>query len=277
MKKIEIKVKKDDKLSNILLNYGFSYNNINKLLRNKDIRIDNQKTGQDEFVFEGQILTIFSKNLPKEKFEIVFEDDNIYVINKLSGIEVEGEEGLEGKLENAIAVHRLDRNTEGLLVMAKNKEAEQILLKAIKMQSFEKRYLAEVVGSVNFQEKKYTAYLLKDSKNSVVKIYDNFVQGSTKIETIFKTLKKGNQSSIVEAKLVTGKTHQIRAHLAYLGHAIIGDGKYGKNEDNKKFKEKTQKLHCYFLKLNGLEGKLEYLNGKTFKKLPVWAEGISLK
>lgn len=276
MEKIEIKVKHDEKISNILLEYGFSYNNINKLLRNKDVRVDNQKTNTDDFVFSGQVLIIFSPSLPKQKFDIVYEDDNVYVINKLSGIEVEGESGLEGKIPGAIAVHRLDRNTEGLLVMAKNKVAEKILLEAIKAQAFEKRYLAEVVGQAEFSGKKYSAYLLKDSKNSVVKIYDNFVQGSVKIETIFKTIKKGSQSSIVEARLITGKTHQIRAHLAYLGHAIIGDGKYGKNEDNKKFKERTQKLHCYYLKLGGLYGELEYLNNKTFKKLPTWAEGINL-
>lgn len=276
MEKIEIQVKKNDKISNILLEYGFSFNNINKILRSKDVRIDNQKTNVDEIVFEGQKLTVFTPTLPKQKFDIIYEDENIFIINKLSGIEVEGENGLEGKLAGAIAVHRLDRNTEGLLVMAKDKEAEELLLRAIKAQSFEKKYLAEVVGQTNFKGEKYVAYLLKDSKNSIVKIFDNFVQGSVKIETIFKTLKNGNQTSIVEAQLLTGKTHQIRAHLAYLGHAIVGDGKYGKNEDNKKFKEKTQKLHCYYLKLNGLDGKLDYLNNRSFKKLPKWVDGIKM-
>ena len=85
------------------------------------------------------------------------------------------------------------------------------------------------------------------------------------IETIFKTLKSTNSSSLVEAELITGKTHQIRAHLAYLGHAIIGDGKYGKNEDNKKFKQRYQNLTCYFLKLGGLSGEFAYLNGRVFE------------
>lgn len=275
MEKIEIKVKRDDKISNHMLDFGFSYSSINKILRNKDVRVDGVKTSDDEIVYSGQILTIFTPVLPKQKFEIVYEDENIYVINKLSGVEVEGSDGLEGKIPGAIAVHRLDRNTEGLLVMAKNKIAEEILSKAIKKKCFEKKYLCEVVGGPNFKGEKFTAYLLKDSKNANVKIFKTFVQNSVKIETIFKTLKLGKESSIVEASLITGKTHQIRAHLAFLGFPIVGDGKYGRNEDNKKFKEKTQKLHCYYLKLNGLEGELNYLNQKTFKFLPEWAKNIN--
>ena len=276
MEKIEIKVKNNDKISNHLLNYGFSYSSINKLLRNKDVRIDGIKTGSDEVVFAGQALTIFTPVLPSKKFEIIFEDENILIVNKFSGIEVEGEDGLEGKIPGAIAVHRLDRNTEGLLVMAKNKKAEEILSKAIKQQLFEKKYLCEVVGTTNFKGEKYIAYLVKDSKNANVKIYKNFVQGAVKIETEFKTIRNGSETSVVEARLITGKTHQIRAHLAFLGHAIVGDGKYGKNEDNKKFKEKTQKLFCYYLKLNGLDGELTYLNQKCFKLLPGWAKKLNI-
>lgn len=276
MEKIEIKANNTDKLSNILLNYGFSYNNINKIIRNKDVRVDGVRTNSDQIVISGQVLTVFVANLPQDKFKKVFEDENIIVIEKKSGIEVEGEDGLEGKIPGAIAVHRLDRNTEGVLVMAKNKNAEKELSFAIKKQLFEKKYLAEVVGRTNFKGEKYTAFLVKDGKNSLVKIYKNFVQGAVKIETIFKTLKNGTETSIVEAGLITGKTHQIRAHLAFLGNAIVGDGKYGKNEDNKKFKEKKQKLHCYYLKLNGLNGELAYLNGKKFISLPEWAKNINI-
>ncbi len=276
MEKIEIKVKNTDKLSNVLLNYGFSYNNINKIIRNKDVRIDGIKTNVDGIVFNGQVLTIFVATLPQDKFKKVFEDENILVIDKMSGIEVEGEDGLEGKIPGVIAVHRLDRNTEGVLVMAKNKQAEKELSEAIKKQMFDKKYLAEVVGKTNFKGEKYTAYLVKDSKTSSVKIYNNFVQGAVKIETIFKTLKNGSETSIVEATLITGKTHQIRAHLAFLGNAIVGDGKYGKNEDNKKFKEKKQKLHCYYLKINGINGELSYLNGRKFISLPDWAKTLNI-
>ena len=103
-------------------------------------------------------------------------------------------------------------------------------------------------------------------------MFKNAKKGLIEIKTGFKTLKSTPTSSLVECDLLTGKTHQIRAHLAYLGHAIIGDGKYGKNEDNKKFKKKSQQLYCYYIKLNGLKSPLEYLNGREFKKLPSWAK-----
>ncbi len=276
MNKVEIKCKNNQKISEMLTNFGFSYNSVNKLLRNKDVRIDGKKISNDEFVFVGQDVCVFCEKMPNQKFEIVFEDENIFVVNKFSGIEVEGENGLEGKIEGSFAVHRLDRNTQGLLVMARNKVAEKHLLTAIKNQSFKKKYLAEVVGKTSFSGEKCSGFLVKDSKTSFVKVRGNFVQNSVKIETIFKTLRNGNDTSVVEAELITGKTHQIRAHLAFLNHPIVGDGKYGKNEDNKKFKEKSQKLHCYFLQLNGLVGEMEYLNGKAFKNFPKWAENIKI-
>jgi 23S rRNA pseudouridine955/2504/2580 synthase len=264
MKKIQIKLKKNTKISDFLLNYGFSYGEIQKLFKKKDIRIDNVKLSQDEYVMANQELVVFCEEEPKRRFEIFYEDDNIAIINKAQEIEVQGENSIEEQT-GFYACHRIDRNTKGLVIFAKNKEAESEMLSAIKQRMVQKKYLAEVVGKTDFKGEKYEAYLLKDNTKAQVKIFKNYVKGSVKIETIFKTLKSNQTSSMVEAELITGKTHQIRAHLSYLGHAIIGDGKYGKNEDNKRFKERYQNLTCYFLKLNGLGEKLSYLNGKIFE------------
>lgn len=257
-----------DRVANLIVAQGFSYNYVGKLLRNKDVRINGERIKDNIVISEGCEVTIFyDDKAQKERYSVVYEDDNVIVVDKKSGLEVEGQDGLEG-LTKSIAVHRLDRNTEGLVILAKNRISEQALLEAFKKHEVEKRYLAEVVGKTSFKGGIYKAYLVKDSKTAFVKVTDNKVKGSEEIATSFKTIKSSPTSSLVECKLITGKTHQLRAHLKFLGHPIIGDGKYGKNEDNKKFKQKHQKLHCFYLKFTKLNAPLQYLEGKEFKSEP---------
>ena len=260
-----------DKLLNLLSEKGFSYSMANKILRNKDVRVENIKTNENMVIENGTEVTVFYQPdmISQITIEKIFEDENIILINKPTGIEVEGENSLSKHLF-AFAVHRLDRNTTGLVILAKNEKAKTELEKAIKNHAITKKYLAQVVGKTNFKNFQFNAFLLKDNKTSFVKIYEKPVKGAVPISTIFNTIKSSATSSIVECKLITGKTHQIRASLAYLNHPIIGDGKYGKNDDNKKFKAKTQFLHSYYLKLDGLSSSLKYLNGKEFIKMPNW-------
>ncbi|MBQ8909256.1 MAG: RluA family pseudouridine synthase [Clostridia bacterium] len=270
MEKDTIKITKQTTVLEALTEYGFSYNYANKMLRNKDVRLFGEKIKDNLPLASGDEITFFYTQdaINKiEKYETIYQDENIIVVNKFAGIEVEGE--LE-KLFSSTAVHRLDRNTTGLVVLAKNKLTQDALLNAFKSHSIEKKYLAEVVGKTNYKNYTFKAFLLKDAKASLVKIFDKKVKGSVEVTTIFNTISSNPSSSIVECTLITGKTHQIRASLAFLGHAIIGDGKYGKNEDNKKFKEKHQKLHSYILTFKQLKSPLEYLNDKSFKCKPNW-------
>lgn len=267
MNKLTFNNEKEDKIINILLKKDFSYNHICKLLRNRDIRVDGVKIANNIDIAKGSEVVVYYENLDNAKeIDRVYEDDNIVIINKPQGIEASGASGLAQKL-GLIAIHRLDRNTTGLMILAKTEMAAAMLVSAIKSHKIEKIYIAEVVGSLKLKNQTLTAYHVKDSKNSFVKIYSSPIKGSKEIVTKFNTLKSSPSSSTIECALITGRTHQIRAHLSFLGHPIIGDGKYGKNEDNKKFGAKYQHLHCYKLIFH-LSGKLSYLNEKDFVSYP---------
>ena len=272
MEKFEIKIKKNQKIRDFLLNYGFSKPITNQIIKNKDIKFDGKRLCEDDMVFAGQTVVVFAPEKPSARFSVIFEDENVIVLDKGCDIEVQGKDSLESAIPGSIAVHRLDRNTTGVMIMAKNEEAAEALKQAFKDKTVQKTYSCEVFGRPNFKGEVQKAYLVKDANRSEVKIYPNFVQKSVLIETKFKTVKVGEQTSLVTAELLTGRTHQIRAQLAYLGFPIIGDGKYGKNEINRKFKEKYQKLHCFSLKIKKINKKFEYLQNKEFISKPEWAK-----
>lgn len=272
MEKFEIKIKKNQKIRDFLLNYGFSKPITNQIIKNKDIKFDGKRLCEDDMVFAGQTVVVFAPEKPSARFSVIFEDENVIVLDKGCDIEVQGKGSLESAIPGSIAVHRLDRNTTGVMIMAKNEEAAEALKQAFKDKTVQKTYVCEVFGKPNFKGEVQKAYLVKDANRSEVKIYPNFVQKSVLIETKFKTVKVGEQTSLVTAELLTGRTHQIRAQLAYLGFPIIGDGKYGKNEINRKFKEKYQKLHCFSLKIKKINKKFEYLQNKEFIAKPEWAK-----
>lgn len=267
MQKKEIIVEKEKKLLSLLSDVGFSFAQANKLLRNKDVKVDGKATKDNANLNIGQRVTIFYDAI-ENRYKKVYEDEEVLVVYKFAGIETE--RGLADELK-VLAVHRLDRNTEGLVIFAKTEEAAEILKNAFKQRLVQKFYVAEVVGRFDV-DKRFDAFLIKDSQRAEVKIVDSPAKNAVPISTRVKTVKVGQQSSLVLVELLTGKTHQIRAHLAHLGHAIIGDGKYGKNEINKKFRQNRQKLACFCLKFAkiGILG----LDEKQFVCFPTWLGGM---
>lgn len=285
MIKKEIIANKQDKVLNIISKNDISYATANKCLRKKDVRVDNKKISENMVVFPGQTITIF---LPedalavdeKKFFEIVFEDENVAIINKKSGIEVtsQGENSVEKMLnknpqKKYYALNRLDRNTEGLVIFAKSKNNLEILKKSMKNNEINKFYLANVVGNPPWETKNAISFLIKDDEKSEVKIFDSPRKDAVKIQTNLTVINRSSGgTTIVMAEIHNGKTHQIRAQLAHLGFPIIGDGKYGKNVDNKKFKEKTQKLTSFKILFKIKDEKLKYLNNLNFEINPSWAK-----
>lgn len=283
MIKKEFTVLKQDKVLNVISKNNISYSTANKLLRKKDVRVDNKKTDQNQIVYPGQIITVFLQEDQLENeikfFEVVFEDEKVAIINKFKGIEVSSpsENSIE-KLLNVTektkyyALNRLDRNTEGLVIFAKSKKVLDKLKKAMKNNEINKFYLAEVVGTPAWDYKTAISFLLKDEEKSEVKIFDSPRKDSVKIQTNLTVINRSSGgTTIVMAEIHNGKTHQIRAQLAHLGYPIVGDGKYGKNQDNKKFKAKTQKLTSFKLVFNIKDEDLKYLNSLNLEINPTWA------
>ena len=249
-----------------------------KTLRKKDFRVNDNRISENIILHTGDEIKVFiSDELLKNNILLptIYEDDNILVIDKPTNIEVVGENSVTSILEKKYSYikpcHRLDRNTTGLVLFAKNEESLNILLDKFKNHEIEKHYKATVYGIHKVKKAKLEAFLFKDSKKSLVYISNKPKKGYQKIITSYEVIKEDKKQniSVLDVKLETGRTHQIRAHLAYIGFPIIGDGKYGKNEINKKFDKKTQLLESYSLKFNfsSPSSILSYLNGKVIKRL----------
>jgi 23S rRNA pseudouridine955/2504/2580 synthase len=235
----------------------------NALLKKKDIKVNGVKTGKDMPLRAGDRVAYYTTAAQEGKkvYAVVYEDDNILVADKESGVNSEA-------LYNALAekgeyyfIHRLDRNTQGLIAFAKNKETEEELLSLFKEKRVTKIYRALCAGSFSEKHGLLTAYLQKNAEGSFVKIYDQPI--GEKIVTEYTVLREYDDLSLVEITLHTGKTHQIRAHLAHIGHPVLGDTKYGDKNLNEKYKRTRQCLIARSLQIRS-DGVLSYLKGKIF-------------
>jgi 23S rRNA pseudouridine955/2504/2580 synthase len=278
-----------------------------KAFRNKDVKVNGIRIKEEYILSAGDKLDLYiidgildgipqnSDHEQVKDFSVVYEDSNILIVNKAQGLPVhpDKEQSADTLIDTIKTYlsekgeynpsnpsdfppslcHRIDRNTGGLVVIAKNSKSFEILLDKIKNREIKKYYQCLVVGKMEKASAELKAYLFKDKKNSRVFISDNRVKYSLEIITRYKVISFNKGISKLEVELVTGRTHQIRAHLAFIGHPIVGDGKYGSNAFNRSLGIKQQALWAYKLNFDFKNaGILNYLEGKTFEVLPEFPE-----
>ena len=281
MQKLSVELSDDNKFLVTYLSSKYPKVNVNtfyKTLRKKDIKINGKRVNKNINIHYGDEIQVYltddilngvDLNL---KISKVYEDDNIVVVDKPKDIEVEGENSVTSILRNDYdyiePCHRIDRNTTGLVIFAKNEESLHEIIKMFENFEIEKHYIACCYGIPKSNATLY-AYLFKESKKSIVYISKEPKKGYSKIQTSYSLIMQNKEKnlSLLDVTLHTGKTHQIRAHLAFAGLPILGDGKYGSYEINKKFKTYTQCLCSYSIKfsLKSNYPKLSYLNELEIK------------
>jgi 23S rRNA pseudouridine955/2504/2580 synthase len=274
-----------------------------KLIRTKKIKVNRKRTEQKYMLCEGDEIQLFIKeeffDSPEKdtgalktiipKLNILYEDENIMLLNKRPGVLVH-EDSEAG--ENTLIMHvkaylcqkgeyspdeeqsftpalcnRIDRNTGGIVIAAKNAEALRVMNEKIKNDELTKTYLCMTHGVPEKRRAELRGYLRKDSKNNTVEVRDSAFPGAKEIITVYRVLRaKGKECALLEVDLITGRTHQIRAHLAHIGHPLIGDGKYGINRNDRQKGYKYQALYAYklYFKSTDEENLLSYLEGKSF-------------
>ena len=275
-----------------------------KLMRKKRIKLNGARVEPNTILKEGDVFRFYLSEelLSKEPIargndfrdispdiNIVYEDENILLIDKPAGLVVhEDNENTADTLINRVLsylyqsgeydperensftpalVNRIDRNTSGIVIAAKNAESLRVLNQKVRDREIRKLYLSAVRGVPEPREATLTAYLKKLSDENRVLISDVPKPDYLTIKTKYRILESKGELSLVEIDLLTGRTHQIRAHFAHIGHALLGDGKYGDNAFNKRFGAKTQALCSYKLafRFTADAGILGYLNGRQFE------------
>ncbi len=266
-----------------------------KEIRKKNIKVNKKRCTPEQVLSSGDLLELYLKDdvleIRKKHYDflnastdldIIYEDDNIILINKKVGVLCHP----DGKdyIDNIVArlkrylydkkewdpetstftpslANRIDRNTGGIVIGAKNSQALKIMNDKIKAREIEKYYLTVVHGKMSKKSELLSAYLTKNEKKNMVTVTDYQAPNSKKIITEYTVLDYYPDASLLEVKLHTGRTHQIRAHLAHIGHPLYGDGKYGNEKGRYRQALYSYKLHFNFSD----ENILSYLNHKTFQ------------
>ena len=273
-----------------------------KAFRNKRIKVNGKKGAPDTRLCPGDLVELYINDeffeTPSEenvyltivnpRLHIIYEDENIMLLDKPAGMVVHADEGekvntlvnhllaylyqkreWKPREENAFTpalCNRIDRNTGGIVIAAKNAEALRVLNEKIRERELSKFYLCICLGRPEPPKGRIECFLRKDSKTNTVRVYHHPVPDGRSAVTLYETLETRDRLSLVEVELLTGRTHQIRASFADMGHPLLGDGKYGVGSVNRRYGETQQALYSYRLRFDFPTdaGILNYLRGREF-------------
>ena len=256
---------------------------IRRIFSSRDVKADGIRVPGNYVLQAGQKLKIYIPDRSSidvssgSVLSVIYEDEDVLLVNKRAGISVEKDARGGITLTDLCAAHvlrqnpaafppaachRLDNQTCGLCLFAKNEQSLEILQDVFRRRSLDKYYICLVRGIMKPQQAECQAWLIKDAHHAKVRISDHPEPSAKRIVTGYKTIESGPVSRL-SVHLITGRTHQIRAHLAALGHPVLGDDLYGDREFNRREKSRILKLCAVSLKLD-TQGRLPAIDGKTF-------------
>ena len=274
-----------------------------KSLRKKRVKVNGKRAHEDLILSEGDFLELYINDeffetkdasheflsLSSSELDVIYEDENIIIVNKPQGLSVHADESktpdtLINRIQKYLydkgefdpdsdltfsptLAHRIDKNTMGLVIAAKNAESLRILNQKIKDKEIKKFYLCIIKGHIYKEESTLKAYHFKDENKKTALVSDTQKPGFKEMITKYKVKKTYKNHDLLEIELITGRTHQIRAHMAHIGHPLLGDGKYGKLDKNSPLRRQALIAYRLIFDFKTDAGILSYLNNKEIKLL----------